>query len=120
MNKTQIPTVEEIVELLLKLVPHTKVSHHVSGEIKLQIMLSILKLIPSLDLSALKKNIPGILDARADLLERSVTIQYNEQQLPYGLWESLMQLQEKPEQKSQVTERIKELFDRYHSNLASN
>jgi hypothetical protein len=90
------------------------VSHHVPGEIKLQIMLSILKRIPSSDFRALTRNIPGIIDTQANLIERSVTIQYDEQQLPYDLWESLMQLKEKPEQKSQVTVRIKEALDRQY------
>lgn len=112
MEPTYIPGVEEIVEVLLDVVPHTKVSHHVPGEIKLQIMLSIFKLKSRFDFRALASRIPGVLDARTSLIQRSVTIRYDERQLPYDLWESLVQLKKTPERKPQVTAHLKEVLER--------
>jgi hypothetical protein len=113
-KNTQIADAEKLAELLLKLVPHTKVLHHVPGEIKLQIMLSMLKSIPTSVFRALTTTLPGILDTRTSLIQRSVTIQYDEQQLPYDFWESLIRLNDKPDQKSQVTARIKEVLDKQY------
>jgi hypothetical protein len=111
MNENKAITAEEIIELILDYGPHIRVTHHVPGEIKLNVMLSILGVKNGTDLRALVNAIPAVLKTRHSLLQRSIIIQYDEELFPYELWGDLLQLKEKPELKSQVSNRLQEILD---------
>jgi hypothetical protein len=107
------PNTDEMIDLLLGLVPYTKVSHHEPGRITLQLSLSGLAKIQDNNYDGLVDKIPGILDTRTNLWTRSVDIDYDLEVLPHDLWESLLGLKDAPEGSEQVRSRLKTVLDRY-------
>jgi hypothetical protein len=101
-----------MIDLLLSLVPHAKVSHHEPGRITLQLSLLALAKIQDGNCGGLRGIIPGILDTSTKLWSRSVNIDYDLEVLPFDLWESLLRLKEHPEESETVRSRLKELLDR--------
>ncbi len=105
-------TDEELIELLFDLIPHTRLTEHVPGRIRLQFMLSALGLLKGVNPKMLAKFIPpGILNTRTKLLSRTVIIDYDTDQLPYELLESLLQVREEPNKKPWLTDRLKKLLE---------
>jgi hypothetical protein len=100
------PKSEKLIDLLLRLVSHIKVLDHQPGRVALRLTLSGLKLIQENEISGLTEAIPGILDTRMKWWSRAVEIDYDAEQLPYDLWESLLNLGEKPEQTDKVRARL--------------
>ena len=111
MKSESILDAEKIIDLLINLVPHTKVSHHEPGRITLQLLLSGLGVVQNDHFRKLVHAIPGILDTRIKLWSRSVDIDYDEALLPFDLWESLVGLKENPEGTEQVRGRLKSLLN---------
>jgi hypothetical protein len=103
---------DRMIDLLLSLAPHAKVSHHEPGRITLQLSLLGLAKIQDGNYSGLTGIIPGILDTRTNLWSRSVDIDYDLEVLPFDLWESLLRLKEHPEESEQVRSRLKEILER--------
>ncbi len=101
-----------MIDLLLSLVPHTKVSHHEPGRITLQLSLLGLAKIQDGKCGGLTSIIPGILDTSTKLWSKSVNIDYDLGVLPFDLWESLLRLKEHREKSEQVRSRPKDLLDR--------
>ena len=111
MNTGSEPNTDEMIDLLLKLVPHTKVSHHEPGRITLKLSLSGLAKTHDGNYDGLMEKIPGILHTRTNLWSRSMDIDYDVEVLPYDLWESLIGLQKHPERSERVQSRLKKLLD---------
>jgi hypothetical protein len=90
-------SVEEIISVLLHLAPHIRISHHEPGRIKLKLDFSALRLMGDHDLANRMRAIPGILHSRTQLLSRSVVVDYDEEKLPFELWETLGRLRDNPQ-----------------------
>ena len=99
---------ERIISLLLELVPHARVSEHQPGRIVLKLTLSALGRIKGLDLGRIVDLIPGIVSARGKWLARTIEIDYDQGRLSYDLWESLMDIREKPERSPIVRAQLEE------------
>jgi len=97
---------------LLRLIPHLEIAHHVPGRIRLRILLSGLGAVQNVDLHALVLSIPGVLGMRVNTSARSVVIEYNQQKLPYELWETVKRLKSQPELAPQFATRLSALWDR--------
>ena len=100
------------VDELLGLIPHLEIAHHVPGRIRLRILLSGLGAVQNVDLQALVLSIPGVLGMRVNTAARSVVIEYNQQQLPYDLWETVGHLKSRPELTPQFATQLSALWDR--------
>lgn len=108
MESVHSATVSE----LLRLIPHLEVAHHIPGRIRLKILLSGLGAVKDVDLKALVLGIPGVLDMRVNASARSVVIEYNQQQLPYEVWETVKKLKSQPELAPQLATRLSALWER--------
>jgi hypothetical protein len=97
---------------LLRLMPHLEVAHHVPGRIRLRILLSGLRAVQDVDLQSLVLTIPGVLCFRVNTCARSVVIEYDQQKLPYELWETVKQLKSRPELAPQFVNRLSGLLNR--------
>ena len=111
MKSESVLDAEKIIDLLINLVPHTKVAHHEPGRITLKLLLPGLGVVQNDNFEGLVDAIPGILDTRLKLWSRSVDIDYDEELLPFDLWESLVGLKENPEGTAQVRLRLRSLLD---------
>ena len=108
MESSHSATVSE----LLGLIPYLEIAHHVPGRVRLRISLSGLGAVRNIDLQALVLSIPGVLSIRVNASARSVVIEYNQQQLPYELWETVKRLKSQPELTPQFANRLSALWDR--------
>jgi hypothetical protein len=102
---------ESVFELLQRLIPHTEVLKHAQGKLILGIKMSALSVIKGVDLEALVKSIPGILETKMKLLSRSVAVTYDPEILPYDLMDSIFHLKENPDQKTQVLNHLVRVMD---------
>jgi hypothetical protein len=99
------------VDIIFNLLPHLKVLKHKPGRIILKLSFKILGMMQDTQLRRLAETIPGIRKAKTSLLSRSVDIHYDHDQLPYDLWESLLELNHRPERASRVRTRLFSIFD---------
>jgi hypothetical protein len=111
MNKKKQDEAEEILDELLKILPHAEISMHVPGKIKLKLKVSGLPVVAGIDLEAISEMIPGILETKSNWLTRSVEIRYDPERVPHEAWESIIELKEKPQNKPSVHTRLKALLD---------
>lgn len=102
MKNSNIVNSEQVIKFLLRLAPHTTISHHVPGKIKLKLDFSGLGILGSYDLEKMVRSISSILRTDTQFWSRSVVITYNAKELPYELWEALAQLRNKPQRAPQV------------------
>ncbi|HID29181.1 MAG TPA: hypothetical protein EYP19_04165 [Desulfobacterales bacterium] len=102
---------EDVVNMLLELASHAEISDHVPGTIKLRLLWSGLPVLNGIDFDALMNFVPGVLETRVRLLSRRVVIEYDEDRLPYDLWESMGQLKEKPQLAGSLRARLEEVLD---------
>ena len=100
---------EQIMELLLDLIPHLMVTNHIPGQIFFKFSLSGLVAFVNSDLQGIE-NIPGIIETRTSLLSRSIVVVYDCDQLPFELWESLIRLKEEPDQRVVVHDFLKGIY----------
>jgi hypothetical protein len=101
---------EDLIQWLIDIVPHTTVSYHHPGEMKIKLMLSGLPLINRIDLNALQQSIPGILGVKTNLFSRSLTITNNQDELPFSIFEDLLKLKGHPENESRVSDSLKKVL----------
>ena len=111
MQAVNPPNAESIFNLLQRLIPHTEVLKHAHGKLILGIKMSALNVIKGVDLEAVVKSIPGILETRMKLLSRSVSVTYDPEILPYDLMDSIFHLKENPDQKSQVFNHLVQVME---------
>ena len=111
MNHQSSVDTDKAVDIIFNLIPHLKVLNHEPGRITFQLSLSSLGILQDAELRDLGQAIPGIHKAKTRLLSRSVDIHYDHEQLPYDLWESLLELQRKPERTSHVRTRLSGIFE---------
>jgi hypothetical protein len=65
-----------------------------------------------IDFETLMNSVPGILETRIRLLSRTVVIDYDQDRLPYDLWELVGQLKEEPQLAGTLLARLENVFDR--------
>ena len=100
--------VEDIIQLLFDLIPHTAISSHVPGKITVKFDLSVIKKAKGLTPKDLK--MPGIRKTKIRYLSRRITIEYDPNTLPFDFWESLIRLKEESDRKPEIHSRLKEVF----------
>jgi hypothetical protein len=103
--------IDDLVQAIILLAPHEQIAHHVPGRIRLKILPSGLDAVKSIDVQNMIESIPGVLLTRLNFLARSLVIEYDRDQLPYDLWESLGQLRNHPDLAHEVAERLRILLD---------
>ncbi len=103
-------SLDELVQLIVRLAPHQEIVHHVPGRIRLKLRLSGLDVMEDMDVQGMVGSIPGVLTTRINSMARSVIVEYDGNRLPFDLWESLGQLRENPELETEVSERLKLLW----------
>jgi hypothetical protein len=106
MNRKKQDAAGEILDELIKILPHADLSEHVPGRVKLKLKLSGLPVVAGIDLEAIAAMIPGILETRSNWLTRSVEIRYDPARVPYEAWESIIELKEKPKNRKRVQARL--------------
>ncbi|MHC1743837.1 MAG: HMA2 domain-containing protein [Syntrophobacteraceae bacterium] len=72
----------QVVDNLLLLAPHTEIVHHIPGRIRLRVARSGIQLATRIDVQALLRAIPGILQVRVNPVVGSVVVDYDSQKLP--------------------------------------
>lgn len=106
------------VDSIIEIASHTDISRHTPGRIKLVLRPSGFKLIEKINLNEALSRMPGVLDIRPSLLTRSVEVDYDQNILPYDLWEYLVRLKGKPEVETKIKAYLQALGNRLgsHSN----
>jgi hypothetical protein len=99
----------EPLEALLELVPHVRVLDHRPGSLKLRFLLGALTARGGTDLTALAREVPGILRTRVNLLSRTLSIDYDPDRIGYDVWESILSLAKQPENRPLVLKRLGEV-----------
>lgn len=103
------PMSTEPLEALLELVPHVRVLDHRPGSLKLRFLLGALTARGGTDLTALAREVPGILRTRVNLLSRTLSIDYDPDRIGYDVWESILSLAKQPENRPLVLKRLGEV-----------
>ena len=106
---------DAVIHLLLDLVPHTRISKHIPGKITIQFSFSVLSILKNANLKNLAHPVPGIRKARTSLWRRSAVIEYDENRIPFNVWEDLVRYDHDPAQRIIVTSQLRKILDR--SNL---
>jgi hypothetical protein len=101
---------QKAIQQILRLAPHTEIAHHIPGRIRLKILVSGVNMARDLDFDAIARQIPGLLNAKAKVLSRSVVIDYDPRRLPPDLWEELGRVRARPELMSMLAERLQSLI----------
>ena len=101
---------DQSIDEILRLAPYLTVLSHVQGKIVLQFKLSALTELQKGDLHTLISSIPGIVNVKIRLLSRSVVVEYDPDQIPVDLLESLFQQRRTPDQLSYVHSTLKGLL----------
>ena len=104
---------DRIIEGLLAIAPKVEIAHHIPGRIRLKIMLSGLGAIKGVDLNGIVGAIPGIFNYRINAFARSAVIKYDQEQLPYDLWESIVEAGNGSEITAEVEDRLRILFNEF-------
>ena len=99
----------DLVENLMCIAPHTEVAHHIPGRIRLRILASGLSVVRRIDVRSVIGALPGIKSIRVNALAGSVVIEYDTGKLPFTLWESMLQLRNKPHLADQIREHLQSL-----------
>ena len=103
---------DRITQGLLKVAAHVKIAHHIPGRVRLKISLPGLTTAQEVDWDNMVGSIPGVLSLRINPFALSAIIEYDEDQLPYDLWEDIAQVDGKPERAEKVSARLHSLFER--------
>ncbi len=102
---------ELVIQELMRLLPHADIEHHIPGRIRLKIRPSGFGVAMSMDPDALAGAVPGIKSVRANLLARSVVIEYDLRRISMELWESLRSLHSHPGKSHEMKEKLAALWD---------
>ncbi len=101
----------DVVDDLMFLAPHTEVVHHIPGRIRLRILPSGLGAVGKTDVKGMIGSIPGIVSIRINYIIGSVVIEYDQNRLPFSIWESLKDLRKRPELAAEFKKRLQGLWD---------
>lgn len=104
-----------VIHLLLDLAPHTRISKHIPGKITIQFSFSSLSILKHANLKNIAYPVPGIRKARTSLWRRSVVIEYDENRIPFNVWEDLFRYDHDPAQRIIIISQLRKILDR--SNL---
>lgn len=104
-----------VIHLLLDLAPHTRISKHIPGKITIQFSFSALGILKNANLKNIGYPVPGIRKTRTSLWKRSMVIEYDENRIPFNIWEDLLRYDHDPAQRIIVTTQLRKILDR--SNL---
>ncbi len=80
---------QQIMDGLLRIAPHVRIAHHLPGRIRLKISLEGVKALNGKFSTEEPIRIPGILGTRINTFARSMIIDYDDEKIPYELWERL-------------------------------
>lgn len=105
--------IDDMVQAIICLASHEEIAHHVPGRIRLKIFPSGLEAVKGINVQSMIESIPGVLSNRLNFLARSLVIEYDQDRLPYDLWESLGQLRNYPELAQEVSERLRIHLDSF-------
>jgi len=98
---------EQIIAGLLSIVPHAVIAHHIPGRIRLKISLEGVKALNGRMNADDPLRIPGILSTRINRFARSIIIDYDDQKIPYDIWERLGHIKERPEEAADVVKQLR-------------
>jgi len=104
--------VSDPLEALFDLVPFVRMLDHRPGDLRLRFRLSAIARIDRAALAALARTLPGILDTQASLLSRTLRIQYDPERIEADVWEDLLALGDRPEQKDALLKRLEAVVNR--------
>ena len=111
MTETDYLLFDHIVSVLTKLIEHTTITNHIPGKIRLKVSLSAIKILKSIDVDEMIRYFPGLLDYQFKPLKRTVDIEYDHEQMPYDIWESMEQSKKQPELKTKLKEQLRLLWN---------
>lgn len=105
------PSTEDVIRLLFDLAPHIHIGEHVPGKITMKFSLSGLGVLQNADIKSMDQAIPGIHKARISLWRRSVVIEYDQDQVPYHVWEDLARADHDPERQRRLRDQLRDILD---------
>jgi hypothetical protein len=111
-QKSAVLPTHDVIRLLFDLAPHIQITGHVPGKITMRFSLSGLGVLQHTDIENIDQTIPGILKARTSLWKRSVVIEYDENQVPFSIWEDLARSDHHPEQRKILRDRLRMLIEK--------
>lgn len=105
-------TEDRLVRFLFDLAPHTAITRHVPGRIKITFQASGVRLLRSAGIQGLSRPLPGIRKARVGFLSKAVDIEYDPDLIPFDLWEALARLEGDDGDRDGLAKRLKGLLRR--------
>lgn len=103
-------TDEQIVDALLRIAPHARIAHHIPGRIRFKVSPEGAKALNGRINIGEPARIPGILSSRVNAFARSMIIKYDQEKIPYDLWERLGRIKEKPEDAKELVHELRALL----------
>ncbi len=97
-----------VITLLIDLAAHAQIAHHIPGRIRLKIKPSGIPLAMKLDPQDLGF-FTGVRSVRSNTAARSVVIDYDEQKIPFSLWEKLLKAKAGSEVRNSVQQALQKL-----------
>lgn len=97
-----------VIARLIDLAAHAQIAHHIPGRIRLKIKPSGLPLAMQLDPRDFEF-FTGVRAVRANTAARSVVIDYDEQKIPFSLWEKLLKAKASSEVRNSVQQALRNL-----------
>ena len=110
MKQIQELSDREMIEGLLKIAPHATISSHVPGRIRLKISMEGVKALNGKVNGENPIRIPGIISTRINTFARSIIIEYDDQRIPYELWERLGHIRNHPGEAQGVVKDLRRFF----------
>ncbi|MCF8146775.1 MAG: hypothetical protein K9N21_22950 [Deltaproteobacteria bacterium] len=98
--------VQEAIRLLLDLAPHIQISRHAPGKITIRFSLSSLGVLQDAGVGNFNQKIPGVRSAKVSLWRRTVDIEYDADQIPFEVWEDLVESNQNPEKRKDLRDRL--------------
>ena len=103
---------DDTIRLLFDLTPHVRIAEHVPGKITMRFSLSGLGLLQNADFINIDQRIPGIRKTRTSLWRRAVVIEYDEDKVPFSIWEDLANCDHNPEQRKVLRKRLRKILEK--------
>ena len=105
-RKSMGSSTSTIIDDLMCLAPHTEIAHHIPGRVRIKVLPSGYEMALNMDTDELIRCIPGITRIKVNPASRSLVIEYDQERLPYELWEKLRYLKGKPELEMEIRSRL--------------